>query len=48
MPEPIDSRVAELPKLDRAALCQLWHQVFNSSPPKLRRGLLISILAYRP
>jgi hypothetical protein len=47
MPEAIDSRLAELPKLDRAGVSQLWHQVFDAPPPKLRRHLLISILAYR-
>jgi hypothetical protein len=47
MPEPLDSRLAELPKLDRAALSKLWHQLFHTSPPKLRRDLLISMLAYR-
>jgi Protein of unknown function (DUF2924) len=47
MPEPVASRLAELPKLDRAGVCQLWHQLFDAPPPKLRRHLLISILAYR-
>jgi hypothetical protein len=48
MPEPVQERVAALPTLSKAALCDLWKQYFHSSPPsKLRRDLMIPILAYR-
>jgi Protein of unknown function (DUF2924) len=48
MPVPIAERIAALPKLSRVALHDLWRQTFNAStPPKLRRDLMIRILAYR-
>lgn len=48
MPEPIPKRLADLRGLDRVALTDLWRQVFAASPPeKLRRDLMIPILAYR-
>ena len=48
MPESIAARLAELPNLSRAALYDLWKQLFNASPPaKLRRDLMIPILGYR-
>ena len=48
MPNPIANRLADLPTLSRIALCDLWRQLFDSSsPPKLRRDLMIPILAYR-
>jgi hypothetical protein len=44
----IEARLADLPTLTRVALCDLWKQLFNSSSPsKLRRDLMIPILAYR-
>jgi hypothetical protein len=48
MPDPIDQRLATLPKLSKTALRELWKQLFStSSPPQLRRHLMIPILAYR-
>jgi Protein of unknown function (DUF2924) len=48
MPESIAERVAALPKLNRGALCDLWKQVFNASPPsQLRKDLMIPILAFQ-
>jgi hypothetical protein len=48
MPEPIPKRLSDLCELDRVALCDLWKQLFDASPPvKLRRDLMIPILAYR-
>jgi hypothetical protein len=48
MPESIAERLATLPALNKAALCVLWKQLFNASPPaQLRKNLMISILAYR-
>ncbi len=48
MPSPIVVRLAGLPELSRAELRNLWTELFNASPhPKLRRDLMIPILAYR-
>lgn len=48
MTRNIESRLAELSKLSRAALCDLWEQHFGSSAPtQLRRDLMIPILAHR-
>jgi hypothetical protein len=48
MSQDPESRIAQLPKLDRTALCDLWESHFRTSPPaKLRRDLMIPILAYR-
>ncbi len=48
MPDPIATRVAALPELGKAALCDLWKQLFDAAPPpKLRKGLMIPILAFR-
>jgi hypothetical protein len=48
MPKPMAERLAALPKLSKTALCDLWKQLFNVSPPsQLRRLLMIPILAYR-
>ena len=48
MPDPIESRLAALPTLSKAALGDLWKQFFGSTPPtQLRRDLMIPILAYR-
>jgi hypothetical protein len=48
MPNPIAPCLANLPKLSKTALRELWMQVFNApSPPQLRRHLMIQILAYR-
>jgi hypothetical protein len=48
MPDPIAQRLTTLPKLSKTALCELWKQLFDGSPPcHLRRHLMIPILAYR-
>jgi len=48
MPEPIPKRIADLRELDKVALTDLWRQLFDASPPvKLRRDLMIPILAFR-
>jgi hypothetical protein len=48
MPDPIDQRLATLPKLSKTALRKLWKELFNvPPPPQLRRLLMIPILAYR-
>jgi hypothetical protein len=48
MPDLVEKRLAALPTLSKAALCDLWQQFFDSKPPsKLRRDLMIPILAYR-
>lgn len=48
MPDPLDQRLADLPKLSKTALRELWKQLFSTSPPlRVRRHLMIPILAYR-
>src|ERR1700689_5154812 len=48
MPDPIGQRLTALPQLSKSALYDLWKELFNTSPsPKLRRDLMIPILAYR-
>jgi hypothetical protein len=48
MPDPVEPRLAALPALNKAALGELWKQLFGSTPPtQLRRDLMIPILAYR-
>jgi Protein of unknown function (DUF2924) len=48
MPNPIADRLASLPELKKAALCDLWTQLFDASPPpKLRSDFMIPILAHR-
>ena len=48
MPDQIAKHLAELPTLSKVALSELWKQLFLASPPpKLRRDLMISILAYK-
>ena len=48
MPEPVEKRLAALPTLNKAALCDLWKQFFHSDLSSgLRRDLMIPILAYR-
>jgi hypothetical protein len=48
MPLPIAQRLDVLPQLSKTALYDLWKQLFNASPsPKLRRDLMIPILAFR-
>jgi Protein of unknown function (DUF2924) len=48
MPDPIAKRLAALPELSKAALRELWKQLFDVVPsPQLRRDLMIPILAFR-
>lgn len=48
MPDSVEKRLTTLPTLSKAALHDLWKQCFDSAPPpKLRRDLMIPILAYR-
>jgi hypothetical protein len=48
MPDSVTERLATLPQLSKAALCDLWRQVFKTAPPRqLRRDLMFPILAYR-
>jgi hypothetical protein len=48
MPDAIAKRLAELPKLNKPSLCELWKELFKSDPPtQLRRRLMIQILAHR-
>ncbi|MFZ0783010.1 MAG: DUF2924 domain-containing protein [Candidatus Sulfotelmatobacter sp.] len=48
MPEPIEKRLAALPTMSKAELCDLWKQFFHADPSSdLRRDLMIPILAYR-
>ena len=48
MPQPVAQRLAALPALNRAALADLWKQLFKSEPStKLRSDLMIPILAHR-
>ena len=48
MPEPIEKRLAALPTMSKAELCDLWKHLFHSDPSSgLRRDLMIPILAYR-
>ena len=47
MPDPIDKRLAALPTMSKAGLHELWKQLFHSTPPSLRRDLMMPILAYR-
>ena len=46
--ENVSARVAELPTKDRAGLVEIWGETFSDSPPaKLRKELMVPILAYR-
>ena len=48
VPDPIAKLFADLPTLTRVALSDLWKQLFDATPPpKLRRHLMIPILAFR-
>ena len=48
MQEPNGQRLAELPILNKASLCELWKELFKAPPPThLRRQLMIQILAHR-
>lgn len=48
MQESIEKRLNTLQDLSKPALCKLWKEFFEASPPtKLRSELMIPILAYR-
>ena len=48
MPTPTPERLAALPHLSKAALCDLWKEIFRTVPPaQLRRDVMIPILGYR-
>jgi len=48
MANDISSRITQLPKMATPALRDLWRQVFSNPPhPKMRRELMIPVLAYR-
>ena len=48
MPDPVEPRLAALPTLSKAALGNLWKELFCCTPPnQLRRDLMIPILTYR-
>ena len=48
MSDDISSKIKQLPKMTTTALRHLWRQVFPNPPhPKMRRELMIPILAYR-
>ena len=48
MPDPVETRLAALPTMSKAELCDLWKQLFHSDPSSdLRRDLMIPILTYR-
>ena len=48
MPEETSARIKELPRLSKPKLVTLWRELFAASPhPKLRRTLMIPILAYQ-
>ena len=48
MKPDLDSQLSRLPSLETTDLRDLWREVFEDPPhPKLRRELLIPILAYR-
>jgi hypothetical protein len=44
----LKQQVDQLPKMEPAALRELWHELFGRPPhPRLRRQLMIRVLAYR-
>jgi hypothetical protein len=48
MKADLGQQLDELPQLDRKALRELWREFFGNLPhPRLRREILIPILAYR-
>lgn len=48
MPDSIAARLALLPTLSKTDLHCLWRELFHNQPPgKLRRDLMVPILAYR-
>jgi len=47
MPGQIVEQLANLPNLNKAALDELWQRLFETAPPRLRRELMVRILAHR-
>ena len=48
MSQPVEDRIRELPTLRRPGLLSLWADLFErASPEKLRKELMVPILAYR-
>lgn len=48
MDEALANRISALPALNKPELLILWHEYFSKSPPpKLRKELMVPILAYR-
>jgi Protein of unknown function (DUF2924) len=44
----LSRKIAALPALNRAQLLPIWHENFNQPPPpKLRKEVMVPILAYR-
>ncbi len=44
----ITQQVSSLPNLSKAALCDLWQQLFKKEPPPaMRKDLMLRIIAYR-
>jgi hypothetical protein len=44
----LETQLQQLPQMSRAALCNLWLQLFGQAPSSLlRREVLLPILAYR-
>lgn len=44
----LEQKIKQLPELPRPALRELWRELFGKLPhPKLRREILVPILAYR-
>jgi hypothetical protein len=48
MPDSTAERLAALPRLSKAALCDLWKQFFKTNPLRqTRKDVVLPILAYR-
>ena len=48
MDAELSRKIAELPNLNKAQLLPIWRQNFDKEPPpKLRKELMVPILAYR-
>jgi hypothetical protein len=48
MNDEISTKIQQLPDLQKSELSTLWQELFAQPPhPKLRRELMIPILAYR-
>jgi hypothetical protein len=48
MPDQISDRLVTLATLDKTAICELWKELYQAPPPpRLRRDIMVRILAYR-